>query len=31
MNKYKETLKRLNNLRNSRLGKLQIKYWDLKG
>lgn len=31
MNKYKDTLKRLNNLRNSRLGKLQIKYWDLKG
>lgn len=31
MNKYKDTLKRLNNLRNSRLGRLQIKYWDLKG
>ncbi|STY75994.1 Uncharacterised protein [Macrococcoides caseolyticum] len=31
MNKYKETLKRLNNLRNSRLGRIQIKYWDLKG
>ncbi|MGV2874586.1 hypothetical protein ROU88_01755 [Macrococcus capreoli] len=31
MEKYKDTLKRLENLRNSRLGKLQIKYWDLKG
>ncbi|TDL93360.1 hypothetical protein ERX27_10725 [Macrococcus brunensis] len=28
--KYKETLHRLNNLRESRLGKLQIKYWDLR-
>lgn len=28
--KYKETLQRLNNLRESRLGKLQIKYWDLR-
>lgn len=31
LEKYKDTLKRLENLRNSRLGKLQIKYWDFKG
>lgn len=30
MEKYKQALTRLDHLRNSKLGKLQMKYWSLK-